>query len=53
MCRESSGELPHPIDGAAGQNAVPPSSHLFDGDGVAARREGDVPAEAGEHRSSS
>ena len=32
---------------AAGRPAVPPSSELSDGEGVAARREGDIPAEAG------
>ena len=40
MGRKPGGELPHPTVGAAGRNAVPPSSHLFDGDDVAALREG-------------
>ena len=44
---ESSGEQPQPTAGAGGRNAVPPSSDLSDGKGVAAHRKGDVPAEAG------
>ena len=47
--REFRGGLPQPTTGAARRNAVPPSLDLFDCDGVAARREGDVPAEAREY----
>ena len=41
-----------PAAGAAGRNAVAPSSGLSDGDGVTVRREGDFPAEAGKYNSS-
>ena len=44
-------QLP-PTAGAAGRAAVPPSSELSDGEGVAARREGGIPAEAGKYSSS-
>ena len=49
---ESGGEQSPPTVGAAGSNAVPPSSHPFDGDGVAPRRENDVSPEAGKYGSS-
>ena len=49
---ESSGEQSPPTAGAAGRAAVPPSSELSDDEGVAARREGGVPVEAGTHSSS-
>ena len=45
--REFGGGLPQPIAGAAARNAVPPSSELSDGEGVA-----DVPTEAGKYSSS-
>lgn len=47
---ESGGEQLQPTVGAAGTDAVLPiSSEISDGEGVAARREGDVPAETGKH----
>ena len=53
---ESGGKRPvQPTTGAVGRDAVPPSSELSDasdGDSVAARRGGDVPAEAGKYSSS-
>ena len=52
MGRESGGEPPPPTVDAAGSNAVPPSTYLFNGDSVAARRQSDVPAEAGKYGSS-
>ena len=48
---ESSGDQSPPTEGAAGRAAVP-SSELSEGEGVAARREGSVPAEAGKYSSS-
>ena len=44
-------QLP-PTAGAAERAAVAPSSELSDGEGVAARREGDIPAEVGKYSSS-
>ena len=45
---ESGGDQSPPTEGATGRAAVPPSSGLSDGEeGVAARREGGTPAEAG------
>ena len=38
-----------PPAGAAERVAVPPSLKLSDVEGVAARREGDIPAEAGKY----
>ena len=49
---ESGGDQSPPTAGAAGRAFVPPSSELSDGDGVDARREGSIPAEAGRYRSS-
>ena len=49
---ESGGHQSPPTAGAAWRVAVPPSSELSDGDGVAARREGGIPAEAGKYGSS-
>ena len=48
---ESGGDQSPPTEGAAGRDAVPPSSELYDED-VAARREGGIPAEAGKYSSS-
>ena len=50
--RVSGGELSPPTEGAAGRAAVPPSSDFSDGEGVAARREGGIPVEAGKYSSS-
>ena len=49
---ESGGDQSPPTAGAAERDAVPPLSELSDGEGVAARREGDIPAEAGMYSSS-
>ena len=50
---ESGGDQSPPIEGAPGRAAVPPSSELSDGEeGVAARREGGIPAETGKYSSS-
>ena len=51
---ESGGDQSPPTAGAAEKAAVPPSSssELSDGEGVAARREGGIPAEAGKYSSS-
>ena len=49
---ESGGDQSQPTEGAAGRVAVPPSSELSVGEGVAARRERDIPAEAGKYSSS-
>ena len=49
---ESGGDQLPPTTGAAGRAAVPPSSEFSDGEGVAARREGDIPVEAGKYSSS-
>ena len=48
---ESGGDQSPPTEGAAGRTAVPPSSELpmVKGEGVAARREGGIPADAGKH----
>ena len=46
----SGGDQSPPTAGAAGRAAVPPSSDLSDGEGVAARRDG-IPAEAGKYSS--
>ena len=43
---ESGGHQSPPTAGAAWRAAVPPSSELSDGEGVAARREGGIPAKA-------
>ena len=43
---EPGGEQSPPTEGAARSAAVPPSSDFSDGEGVAARREGGIPAEA-------
>ena len=45
--RESGGHQSPSTAGAAWRAAVPPSSELSDGGGVAARREGSIPVEAG------
>ena len=47
MGRESGGEPPQPTVDAAGSNAVPPSTYLFNGDSMAARRQSDVPRKPG------
>ena len=44
---ESNGDQSPSTAGAAGRAAAPPSPELSDGEGVAASREGAVPAEAG------
>ena len=49
---ESGGDQSPSTAGAAGRAAVPPSSELSDGEGAAARREGDIPAEAEKYSSS-
>ena len=49
---EPDGDQSKPTDGAARTAAVLPSSELSDGEGVAARREGGIPAEAGKYSSS-
>ena len=50
---ESGGDQTPPTEDAAGRAAVAPSSELSDGkEGVAARREGGIPAEAGKYSSS-
>ena len=49
---ESGGEQSATTEGAAGRAAVPPSSELSDGESVAARREGGIPADAGKYSSS-
>ena len=50
---EFSGDQSPPTAGAAGRAALPPSSGLSDGEGVAPRREGGIPAEAGKYSSCS
>ena len=49
---ESGGAQSPPTEGAAGRATVPPSSEFSDDQGVAARREGGIPAEAGKYSSS-
>ena len=49
---ESGGDQPPPTEGAAGSSAVPSSSELSNGEGVDARREGGIPADAGKYTSS-
>ena len=49
---ESGGNQSPPTEGAAWGAAVPLSSELSVGEGVAARREGDIPAKAGKYSSS-
>ena len=50
---EPGGDQSPPAEGAAGRAAAPPSSELSDGEeGVTARREGGIPAEAREYSSS-
>ena len=49
---ESGGDQSQPTEGAAGRVAVPPSSEFSAGEGVAARRERGIPAEAGKYSSS-
>ena len=49
---ESGGDQSQPTEGAAGRVAVPPSSEFSVGEGVAARRERGIPAEAGKYSSS-
>ena len=44
---EPGGHQSPPTAGASWRAAVPPSSELSDGEGVAARTEGGIPAEAG------
>ena len=44
---ESGGDQLPPTEGAAERTAVPPSPELSDGEGVAARREGSIAADAG------
>ena len=48
----SGGDQSPPTAGAAGRAAVPSSSELSDGEGVAARRGGDIPAEARKYSNS-
>ena len=50
---ESGGDQSPLTEGAAGRAAVPPSSEVSDGEGVAARREGGISAEDGKDSSSS
>ena len=50
--RKSGGHQSPPTGGAAGRAAVPPSSELSDGEGVAVRREGGIAAETGKYSSS-
>ena len=49
---ESGGDQSSPTAGAAGRAPVPTSSELSDSEGVAARREGCIPAEAGKYSGS-
>ena len=49
---ESGGDQSPPTEGVARRAAVPPSSELSDGEGVAGRREGGIPAEGGKYSSS-
>ena len=42
---ESGEDESPPTEGAEGRADVPPSSELSDGEGAAARREGDIPAD--------
>ena len=49
---ESGGDQSPPTEGAAGRVAVPPSSELSDGEGVAARRADGIPADTGKYSSS-
>ena len=49
--RKSGGHQSPPTGGATRRAAVPPSSELSDGEGVAARREGGIPAKAGKYSS--
>ena len=49
---ESGGDQSPSTAGAAGRAAVPPSSELSDGEGVADRNEDDIPAEDWKYRSS-
>ena len=49
---ESDGGPSQPTEGAAGRVAVPPSSELSVGEGVASRRERGIPAEAVKYSSS-
>ena len=50
---ESGGHQSPPTAGARMEGCcTTPSSELFDGGGVAARREGDIPGEAGKYSSS-
>ena len=46
---ESGEEQTPPTEGAAGRAAVPTSSELSDGAGVAVRRKGGIAAEAGKY----
>ena len=50
---ESGGHQSPATAGAAWRAAVPPSSELSDGGGLAARREGNIPAKAGKYCCSS
>ena len=50
---DSGGHQSQPTAGAAWRAAVPPSLELSDDEGVAARREGGIPAEAGKYGSRS
>ena len=49
---ESGGDQSPPTEGAARRAAVPPSSELSDGEGVAAHREDGIPADAEKYSSS-
>ena len=49
---ESGGDQSPLTEGAAGRAAVPPSSEVSDGEGVAARKEGGIPVDAGKYSSS-
>ena len=49
---ESGGDQSPPIAGTEGRAAVPPSSELSNGEGVAARKEGGIPVEVGKYSSS-
>ena len=49
---EPDGDQLKPTDGAARTAAVLPSSELSDGEGVAARREGGIPAQVSKYNKS-
>ena len=49
---EPDGDQSKPTDGAARTAAVLPSSELYDGEGVVARREGGIPAQISKYNKS-